>query len=88
MGAKKLSNFYWSRDEVLTKLHPILDAEKESMEAPKGKIGFCRRLAALTLRIQRVAQPQDRAGPVSLIQRGLFFPVADLSSGRRLCGAG
>ncbi len=61
---QNLSNFYWGRDEVMQKLFGILDKAKESVDAQKRKFGFSRRLAALTLGIQRVADAK--------IARGLF----------------
>ncbi|MCX6951082.1 MAG: glutamate dehydrogenase, partial [Verrucomicrobia bacterium] len=59
---QNLSNFYWSRDEVLTKLFGILDKAKDSVDAQKRKFGFSRRLAALTLGIQRVADAKAARG--------------------------
>jgi glutamate dehydrogenase (NAD(P)+) len=61
---QNLQNFYWSRDEVIAKLHVILDRAKSSVEYQKRKLKFSRRLAALTLGIQRVATAKH--------QRGLF----------------
>jgi len=61
---QNLQNFYWTRDEVLTKMYAILDRAKESVEFQKRKFKFSRRLAALTLGIQRVADAK--------IARGLF----------------
>jgi glutamate dehydrogenase (NAD(P)+) len=55
-------NFYWSRDEVLQKLFVMLDRAKESVEYQKRKFGFGRRLAALTLGIQRVADAKQSRG--------------------------
>ena len=59
---QNLSSFYWSRDEVLTKLFAILDTAKDSVEAQKRKFKFSRRLAALTLGIQRVADAKAARG--------------------------
>ncbi len=59
---QNLSNFYWSRDEVMAKLHGILDKAKESVEYQKRKFKFSRRLAALTLGIQRVADAKQSRG--------------------------
>ncbi len=61
---QNLQNFYWTRDEVLTKLYAILDRAKDSVEFQKRKFKFSRRLAALTLGIQRVADAK--------MARGLF----------------
>ena len=61
---QNLQNFYWTREEVLTKLFAILDRAKDSVEFQKRKFKFSRRLAALTLGIQRVADAK--------IARGLF----------------
>jgi len=57
-------NYYWDREEVLTKLYRILDRAKDAVEAQKRKFGFSRRLAAQTLGIQRVAEAK--------MSRGLF----------------
>lgn len=61
---QNLQHFYWDRDEVLKRLFEMLDRAKESVEYQKRKFGFSRRLAALTLGIQRVADAK--------ISRGLF----------------
>ncbi len=55
-------NFYWSREEVLEKLFALLERAKESVEYQKRKLGFSRRLAALTLGIQRVADAKQSRG--------------------------
>lgn len=55
-------NYYWERDEVMTKLFKILDKAKISVEAQKAKFGFSRRLAAQTLGIQRVADAKASRG--------------------------
>jgi glutamate dehydrogenase (NAD(P)+) len=52
---QNLSSFYWGRDEVMQKLFGILDKAKDAVDAQKKKFDFSRRLAALTLGIQRVA---------------------------------
>lgn len=59
---QNLSNFYWSRDEVMTKLNAILDKAKDSVDYQKRKFKFSRRLAALTLGIQRVADAKQSRG--------------------------
>ena len=59
---QNLSNFYWSRDEVLQKLFGILDKAKDAVEYQKRKFKFSRRLAALTLGIQRVAEAKQSRG--------------------------
>ncbi|MSU49062.1 MAG: Glu/Leu/Phe/Val dehydrogenase [Opitutus sp.] len=59
---QNLSSFYWDRDEVMRKLFAILDHAKDSVEAQKGKFQFSRRLAALTLGIQRVADAKQSRG--------------------------
>ncbi|WP_404421048.1 Glu/Leu/Phe/Val dehydrogenase [Nibricoccus sp. IMCC34717] len=61
---QNLQNFYWSRDEVMTKLFAQLDHAKAAVDAQKRKFGFTRRLAALTLGIQRVADAK--------LSRGIF----------------
>jgi len=55
-------NFYWSRDEVLSKLTAILDKAVASVEYQKRKFKFSRRLAALTLGIARVAEAKQARG--------------------------
>jgi glutamate dehydrogenase (NAD(P)+) len=59
---QNLQNFYWSRDEVLSKLNGILDKAKDSVEYQKRKFKFGRRLAALTLGIGRVAEAKQKRG--------------------------
>jgi glutamate dehydrogenase (NAD(P)+) len=59
---QNLQNFYWSRDEVIAKLHRILDQAKDSVEYQVRKFKFSRRLAALTLGIQRVADAKQSRG--------------------------
>jgi len=59
---QNLQNFYWGRDEVITKLHGILDRAKESVEYQMRKFKFGRRLAALTLGIGRVAEAKQKRG--------------------------
>jgi glutamate dehydrogenase (NAD(P)+) len=59
---QNLSNYYWNLDEVMTKLHAILDKAKDSVEYQKRKFKFSRRLAALTLGIQRVADAKQSRG--------------------------
>ena len=59
---QNLSNFYWSRDEVLQKLFGILDKATDAVEYQKRKFKFSRRLAALTLGIQRVAEAKQSRG--------------------------
>jgi glutamate dehydrogenase (NAD(P)+) len=59
---QNLQNLYWTRDEVMTKLTEILDRAKESVEYQKRKFKFSRRLAALTLGIQRVADAKAARG--------------------------
>ncbi len=59
---QNLQNFYWSRDEVLSKLRGVLDKAKESVEYQRRKFKFGRRLAALTLGIGRVAEAKQKRG--------------------------
>ena len=59
---QNLSNFYWSRDEVLAKLAAVLDRAKDAVDYQKRKFKFSRRLAALTLGIQRVAEAKQSRG--------------------------
>lgn len=59
---QNLQNYYWTREEVLGKLLGMLDQAKESVEYQKRKFKFSRRLAALTLGIQRVADAKQSRG--------------------------
>jgi glutamate dehydrogenase (NAD(P)+) len=59
---QNLSNFYWTRDEVLTKLFALLDTAKHAVDTQKRKFDFSRRLAALTLGIARVAEAKQARG--------------------------
>jgi glutamate dehydrogenase (NAD(P)+) len=59
---QNLSNYYWDLDEVMKKLHAILDRAKDSVEYQRRKFKFSRRLAALTLGIQRVADAKQSRG--------------------------
>ncbi len=59
---QNLSSFYWSRDEVIVKLNGILDQAKSAVDYQKRKFKFSRRLAALTLGIQRVADAKQSRG--------------------------
>lgn len=59
---QNLSNFYWERDEVMHKLFAILDKAREAVEYQRRKFKFSRRLAALTLGIQRVAEAKEKRG--------------------------
>jgi glutamate dehydrogenase (NAD(P)+) len=59
---QNLSSFYWDRDEVLNKLFALLDKAKDAVDAQKAKFKFSRRLAALTLGIQRVADAKAARG--------------------------
>ena len=59
---QNLSSFYWGREEVITKLFAMLDKAKTSVDAQKNKFQFSRRLAALTLGIQRVADAKAARG--------------------------
>lgn len=59
---QNLQSYYWSRDEVMGKLFTILDKAKISVEYQKRKFKFSRRLAALTLGIQRVAEAKQSRG--------------------------
>ena len=59
---QNMQNFYWDRDEVMKKLFVILDRAKSAVEYQKRKFKFSRRLAALTLGIQRVAEAKQSRG--------------------------
>lgn len=57
-----LQSTFWTREEVLSRLHSILDRAKEQVEAQKRKFNCSRREAALTLGIQRVAEAKRLRG--------------------------
>ena len=59
---QNLQHYYWTREEVMTKLFAILDRAKESVEYQRRKFKFSRRLAALTLGIGRVAEAKQSRG--------------------------
>ncbi len=59
---QNLENYYWTRDEVLEKLFRQLEQSREAVERQKAKYKFSRRLAALTLGIQRVADAKSARG--------------------------
>ena len=59
---QNLQNYYWTRDEVMTKLFAILDRAKDSVDYQMRKFKFSRRLAAQTLGIQRVAEAKAARG--------------------------
>jgi glutamate dehydrogenase (NAD(P)+) len=59
---QNLQNYYWDREEVIAKLFAILDRAKASVEYQRRKFKFSRRLAALTLGIQRVAEAKAARG--------------------------
>lgn len=59
---QNLQNYYWTRDEVITKLYAVLEKAKASVEYQKRKFKFSRRLAALTLGISRVAEAKQSRG--------------------------
>ncbi|HEY1109510.1 MAG TPA: Glu/Leu/Phe/Val dehydrogenase [Opitutaceae bacterium] len=59
---QNLSNFYWDREDVIRKLFAILDKAKAAVDAQQKKFKFSRRLGALTLGIQRVADAKQSRG--------------------------
>lgn len=59
---QNMQHFYWNREEVLRRLFEMLERAKESVDYQKRKFGFSRRLAALTLGIQRVAEAKQSRG--------------------------
>lgn len=59
---QNLQNYYWERDEVIKKLFLILDKAKDSVDFQMRKFKFSRRLAALTLGIERVAKTKESRG--------------------------
>jgi glutamate dehydrogenase (NAD(P)+) len=59
---QNLQSYYWTREEVLAKLYALLDKAKASVDDQQRKLKFSRRLAALTLGIERVAQAKQRRG--------------------------
>jgi len=59
---QNLSHFYWEREEVMAKLFTVLDKARAAVEVQRRKFKFSRRLAALTLGIQRVADAKESRG--------------------------
>jgi glutamate dehydrogenase (NAD(P)+) len=59
---QNLQNFYWDREDVMQKLFAMLDKARDSVEYQKRKFKFGRRLAALTLGIQRVTDAKQSRG--------------------------
>lgn len=59
---QNMQNYYWDRDEVMRKLFTILDKAKDSVDFQMRKYKFSRRLAALTLGIERVAKTKEGRG--------------------------
>ena len=57
-----LQSFFWTRDEVLTKMYKILDRAKLEIEAQKRKLNCSRREAVLTLGISKVAEAKRVRG--------------------------
>ncbi len=59
---QNLQSYYWDKGEVLAKLTVMLDRAKDAVEYQKRKFKFSRRLAALTLGIERVAEAKQKRG--------------------------
>ena len=59
---QNLQSYYWTRDEVMQKLSTMMDKAWFSVEAQRRKLKFSRRLAALTLGINRVAEAKAARG--------------------------
>ncbi|MDD3180780.1 MAG: Glu/Leu/Phe/Val dehydrogenase [Opitutaceae bacterium] len=59
---QNLQCYYWEKEEVFQKLHTMLDKAKDSVDYQMRKMKFSRRLAALTLGIQRVAEAKQKRG--------------------------
>jgi glutamate dehydrogenase (NAD(P)+) len=57
-----LQSTFWSREEVLDRLHSILDRTREQVEAQKKALNCTRREAALSLGIHRVAEAKRLRG--------------------------
>ena len=57
-----LQSTFWTREEVLQRLHAILDRTKEQVEEQKIKLNCSSREATLTLGIQRVAEAKRLRG--------------------------
>jgi glutamate dehydrogenase (NAD(P)+) len=57
-----LQSTYWTRTEVLRKLYEIMSRAHDAVETQRRKFGFSRRLAALTLGINRVADAKASRG--------------------------
>jgi glutamate dehydrogenase (NAD(P)+) len=55
-------NYYWGKDEVFNKLHTVLDKAKAAVDQQMRVMKFSRRLAALTLGIQLVAEAKQKRG--------------------------
>ncbi len=56
------SAYYWSKEEVFSKLHTMLAKAKASVEGTKKKFNCTRRTAALVLGIARVAEAKAKRG--------------------------
>lgn len=57
-----LQSTFWTWDEVLARLHTILDRAKEQVETQQKRLNCSRREAALTLGIERVAEAKRLRG--------------------------
>ncbi len=57
-----LQSLFWTREEVLRKMHNILDRAKMEIETQKQKYGYSRREAALTVGIQKVVNAKSVRG--------------------------
>lgn len=59
---QNLQSYYWTREEVMEKLYKMLDKACFAVDAQERKLGFSRRLAALSLGISRVAEAKAARG--------------------------
>ncbi|KAF0094179.1 MAG: glutamate dehydrogenase (NAD(P)+) [Puniceicoccaceae bacterium 5H] len=57
-----ISSLYWERDEVLRRLFEILERARYEVEAQRERLGISRRMAALSLGIERVALAKSVRG--------------------------
>ena len=57
-----LQSLFWSKEEVLKRLYGILDRARFEVEEQKSYLGVSRRMAALTLGIQRVVRAKELRG--------------------------
>lgn len=59
---QNLQHFYWEHDEVMAKLRAMLDKARHAVDGQQKRLRCSRRLAALSLGIQRVASAKQSRG--------------------------